>query len=179
MASAKGEKEKEKEKERNKSGDSSVLEEYTDFYQKLEGVSKMRCAKSGDIRSSSAGEIEVQGLKKSSSCAGLLMTTSPKATEVGENTSKAPLPVLTSVPLMSLPGRPRHFSAPSGQGTPRSKTSTIDHTPSWGASRASLTEAGNIYYLYKIRMCFTLLHLGKSTWHKTYHKQTALCLSFG
>lgn len=40
-------------------------------------------------------------------------------------------------------GRFRHFSAPlSGQGTPKSRVSTLPQTPSWMSSRGSFTEDG-------------------------------------
>ncbi|XP_052100492.1 KICSTOR complex protein SZT2-like isoform X3 [Mytilus californianus] len=126
----------------NDNNDNSTVSErehFTDFYDKLEGIkTNIRPVKSVDLRSLSAGEIDLQGLKKSSSCAGIIMTSVSTTKEI---TSLAPPPpVMTWASHAPFLGRPRHFSAPSGQGTPRSKTSTIDHTPSWLSSRAS--EAG-------------------------------------
>ena len=43
-------------------------------------------------------------------------------------------------------GRFRHFSAPlSGQGTPKSRVSTLPQTPSWMSSRGSFTEDGKMF----------------------------------
>lgn len=50
-----------------------------------------------------------------------------------------------SSPLASIPGvRSRHFSAPSGQGTPQSLASTIPQTPSVVSSHGSGTSDGNV-----------------------------------
>lgn len=136
--------------ENNDSNSVSEQDNFSDFYDKLEGVD-IRPVKSTDLRSLSAGEIDLKGLKKSSSCAGLLMTSPISSKDSSEVSSLAPPPhTLASVPHLPFLGRLRHSSAPSGQGTPRSKTSTIDHTPSWISSRGSYTEEGKIS-IYDIR----------------------------
>jgi hypothetical protein len=59
--------------ENNDSNSVSEQDHFSDFYDKLEGVD-IPPVKSTDLRSLSAGEIDLKGLKKSFSCAGLLMT---------------------------------------------------------------------------------------------------------
>ncbi|XP_071119812.1 KICSTOR complex protein SZT2-like [Haliotis cracherodii] len=74
-------------------------------------------------------------LKKSSSFAGFQAETQHE--EIQQTTGGG----LTTRP--TLPHvRGRHFSAPSGQGTPHSRSSTLPHTPSLFSSRGSYTEDG-------------------------------------
>ncbi|CAG2218549.1 SZT2 [Mytilus edulis] len=130
---------KKSDNDNNENSTASERDHFTDFYDKLEGIkTNIRPVKSVDLRSLSAGEIDLQGLKKSSSCAGIIMTSVGNTKEIA--CLAPPPPVMTWASHGQFLGRSRHFSAPSGQGTPRSKTSTIDHTPSWLSSRAS--EAG-------------------------------------
>lgn len=131
---------KKSDNDNNENSTASERDHFTDFYDKLDGIkTNIRPVKSVDLRSLSAGEIDLQGLKKSSSCAGIIMTSVGNTKEIA--CLAPPPPVMTWASHGQFLGRSRHFSAPSGQGTPRSKTSTIDHTPSWLSSRAS--EAGN------------------------------------
>lgn len=78
-------------------------------------------------------------LKKSSSFAGFQAETQHE--EIQQTTGGG----LTTRP--TLPHvRGRHFSAPSGQGTPHSRSSTLPHTPSLFSSRGSYTEDGKAYH---------------------------------
>ena len=84
-------------------------------------------------------------LKRCSSFAGFRSDT-PCGTikPEDESLSQAHSPVKGFHPVMGPVGRLRHFSAPlSGQGTPKSRVSTLPQTPSWMSSRGSFTEDGN------------------------------------
>ncbi|KAJ8305511.1 LOW QUALITY PROTEIN: hypothetical protein KUTeg_016056 [Tegillarca granosa] len=102
--------------------------------------------KSGELRSESLSDDISEGtLKKSSSFAGFNLeeNTEPfKRQESMTALSSSPIKSVTNVPQLPSLGRLRHFSAPSGQGTPRSKASTLPQTPSWISSRGSYTEEG-------------------------------------
>ena len=92
--------------------------------------------------SSATGSTEDIVLKKSSSFAGF--QNEQTQDNLKRQESLAVLPALPGKMVPQLPslGRLRHSSAPSGQGTPRSKASTLPQTPSWISSRGSYTEEG-------------------------------------
>ena len=84
-------------------------------------------------------------LKRCSSFAGFRTETPCAAIKSeDESLSQAHSPVKGFHPNFVGPiGRFRHFSAPlSGQGTPKSRVSTLPQTPSWMSSRGSFTEDG-------------------------------------
>lgn len=102
--------------------------------------------KSVELRSESLSDDVSEGtLKKSSSFAGFTSEENTEAFKRQESMtalSTSPIKGVTNVPQLPSLGRLRHFSAPSGQGTPHSKTSTLPQTPSWISSRGSYTEEG-------------------------------------
>ena len=86
-------------------------------------------------------------LKRCSSFAGFRSETACGTIKPeDESLSQAHSPVKGVHPILAGPlGRLRHFSAPlSGQGTPKSRVSTLPQTPSWVSSRGSFTEDGKI-----------------------------------
>ena len=88
-------------------------------------------------------------LKRCSSFAGFRSeTTCGTIKPEDESLSQAHSPVKGVHPILAGPlGRLRHFSAPlSGQGTPKSRVSTLPQTPSWVSSRGSFTEDGKISF---------------------------------
>ncbi|XP_021342251.1 protein SZT2-like isoform X1 [Mizuhopecten yessoensis] len=99
-----------------------------------------------DKRSMSLGEEIGEGvLKKSSSFAGFLTedTVEPfKRQDSMTALSVSPVKGVSGTPQLPSLGRLRHSSAPSGQGTPMSKHSTLPQTPSWISSRGSYTDIG-------------------------------------
>ncbi|XP_067679134.1 KICSTOR complex protein SZT2-like [Haliotis asinina] len=74
-------------------------------------------------------------LKKSSSFAGFQAETQHEEIQQTTGGGSTARPTLPHV-------RGRHCSAPSGQGTPHSRSSTLPHTPSLFSSRGSYTEDG-------------------------------------
>ena len=89
-------------------------------------------------------------LKRCSSFAGFRTETPCAAIKSeDESLSQAHSPVKGFHPNFVGPiGRFRHFSAPlSGQGTPKSRVSTLPQTPSWMSSRGSFTEDGKMLVL--------------------------------
>lgn len=99
-----------------------------------------------DKRSMSLGEVTGETiLKKSSSFAGFLSQDSAEPFKRQESLTALCTSPTKGVPGMAkLPslGRLRHSSAPSGQGTPMSKHSTLPQTPSWISSTGSYTDIG-------------------------------------
>ena len=88
-------------------------------------------------------------LKRCSSFAGFRSETACGTIKPeDESLSQAHSPVKGVHPILAGPlGRLRHFSAPlSGQGTPKSRVSTLPQTPSWVSSRGSFTEDGKISF---------------------------------
>ena len=84
-------------------------------------------------------------LKRCSSFAGFRSDTACGTMKAeDESLSQVHSPVKGIHPILAGPvGRLRHFSAPlSGQGTPKSRVSTLPQTPSWVSSRGSFTEDG-------------------------------------
>ncbi|XP_060082039.1 KICSTOR complex protein SZT2-like [Ylistrum balloti] len=99
-----------------------------------------------DKRSMSLGEeIGQVVLKKSSSFAGFLTEDSVESFKRQDSMtalSISPIKGVSGTPQLPSLGRLRHSSAPSGQGTPMSKHSTLPQTPSWISSRGSYTDIG-------------------------------------
>lgn len=84
-------------------------------------------------------------LKKSSSFAGFHTEESEHLCKpVDQNVAALAVSPVKLPPL----GRFRHFSAPSGHGTPLSKPSTLPQTPSWFSSAGSYTEEGIVLFKY-------------------------------
>ena len=95
-------------------------------------------------------------LKRCSSFAGFRSETPCAAIKsVDEGLSQAHSPLKGFHPNFVGPvGRFRHFSAPlSGQGTPKSRVSTLPQTPSWMSSRGSFTEDGKALVSIMVIFC--------------------------
>ncbi|KAK3091384.1 hypothetical protein FSP39_019468 [Pinctada imbricata] len=109
-----------------------------------EGNTSNQAVKSHQVETTCLGDsLEELWLKKSSSFSGFQNDQSPESIKRQESLAALPpLPPVRQTPQLPSLGRLRHSSAPSGQGTPRSKTSTIPQTPSWISSRGSYTEEG-------------------------------------
>lgn len=93
-------------------------------------------------------------LKRSSSFSGFTMEgqavpldTTPERVANGCDSPDSMLKSVASAPQMVLHSRVRHFSGPSGPGTPLSRTSTRPQTPSWVSSTGSYTEGGIVFFL--------------------------------
>ncbi|KAL8610620.1 hypothetical protein ACOMHN_006339 [Nucella lapillus] len=87
------------------------------------------------------GEVGDASLRKSFSSAELqnpVMPAPPTSTASPEAPSGS-LSAIKASPSSLFGHRSRHFSAPSGQGTPQSRASTLPQTPSIGSSRGSGT----------------------------------------
>ncbi|KAK7100732.1 hypothetical protein V1264_023626 [Littorina saxatilis] len=80
-------------------------------------------------------------LRKSHSFAGLhgQVTFAPSTATISPEVHHATLSTVKASPSSLFGIRSRHFSAPSGQGTPQSRASTLPQTPSMGSSHGSGT----------------------------------------